>query len=734
MLLLSLTLAIALSLSAVAAYYSIIGLTTIFAASVIPIIIMASVLEAGKLVTTVWLHENWHRAKMTMKVYLVLAVVVLMLITSMGIFGFLSRAHIEQTSANEETLAQIERTVNEIARQEQIISRAETKITQLESSGSGADANIQAQIDKEQERIDRAFDRIAPAIAQQNQTIADARAQDALRTKPYEVQLERLNEELSTLSDQADEYEQRISTLAPDSSASDALLAQAAELEETIVVTTNKLQSTERAKIQEGQAVIGVTSDGLFGSNTRRALETWVNAQRIRIADLQAQAAQLQADNQQTVVAERNRLTALVEQLRGEKTDEIRTRQREVLETIDNVRATESPVIQTARDEIQRLRTSAEDQVANSQQLIERLRQQLAQADKAAEIDAGVDEQTNRIRTAQQELEVLIDEKFTLESENRMQEAEVGPIKYIAELIYGPDANKNTLEEAVRWVIILLVFVFDPLAIVLLLAFTQNLAWRRQDKPKPKTDWEEYERARAQAIANNPGFTVEQPAPPAEEKPEDEPEEEPKVAFEDVDQETLDSEFENEAAEAAALLVHEVAFEDVDQETLDTEFEETDAEPEKTDADFEEEFDEEYEYERDGNVLKQAKKLWKSDNPDKTLKEARRQYNNNQINELPWVEYLDDPRVERPLQLARSFPDEALRGDIVLRIDVVPTELYKFNGAKWIEVSKNSTDVYSHSDEYINYLIEKISSGEYDPELLTDSERQEIELRLQKDI
>ena len=725
MLLLSLTLAIALSLSAVAAYYSIIGLTTIFAASVIPIIIMASVLEAGKLVTTVWLHENWHRAKLTMKVYLVLAVVVLMLITSMGIFGFLSRAHIEQTSANEETLAQIERTVNEIARQEQIISRAEQKITQLESSGTGADANIQAQIDKEQERIDRAFDRIAPAIAQQNQTIADAREQDALRTGPYEVQLERLNEELRTLSNQADEYEQRISTLTPDTSASDALLAQAAELEETIVVTTNKLQSTERAKIQEGQAVIGVTSDGLFGSNTRRALEAWVNAQRIRIADLQAQATQLQADNQQSVQTERNRLTALVEQLRGEKTDEVRTRQREVLETIDNVRATESPVIQTARDEIQRLRQSAEDQVANSQALIERLRQQLAQTDKAEEIDAQVDEQTDRIRTAQQELETLIDEKFTLESENRMQEAEVGPIKYIAELVYGPDANKSTLEEAVRWVIVLLVFVFDPLAIVLLLAFTQNLAWRRQERPK--FDFAQYEQQRAAMMVNNPGFQVDTPEVPAEEVQEVPAEEETEVVFEDVDQETLDLEFEEEAAKATALLEPEVVFEDVDQDTLDEEFKEDDAE-------IEEEFDEDFEYERDGHILKQAKKLWKSDNPDKTLKEARRQYNNNQIDELPWVEYLDDPRVERPLQLARSFPSEALRGDIVLRIDVVPTELFKFNGNKWIEVSKNSTDVYSHSEEYINYLIEKISSGEYDPELLTDSERQEIESRLQQDI
>ena len=132
MILILLTLLVALSLSAVAAYYSIVGLTTIFAASVIPIIIMAGVLEAGKLITTVWLHENWKRAKASMKAYLVLAVIVLMLITSMGIFGFLSRAHIEQTASSVETVAQITRVENEIARQQNIIERAEDKIKQLD--------------------------------------------------------------------------------------------------------------------------------------------------------------------------------------------------------------------------------------------------------------------------------------------------------------------------------------------------------------------------------------------------------------------------------------------------------------------------------------------------------------------------------------------------------------------------------------------------------------------------
>ena len=80
---------VALSISGVAAYYSIIGLTAIFAAAVVPVIIMGVVLEVGKIVTTVWLHQYWFDAKRWMRHYLAAAVIIIMFITSMGIFGFL---------------------------------------------------------------------------------------------------------------------------------------------------------------------------------------------------------------------------------------------------------------------------------------------------------------------------------------------------------------------------------------------------------------------------------------------------------------------------------------------------------------------------------------------------------------------------------------------------------------------------------------------------------------------
>ena len=131
-----LTLLSALAISAVAIYYSIAGLVAIFAAAALPIIVMGTALEIGKLVTAVWLHKYWGKATWWLKTYLTTAVFVLMFITSMGIFGFLSKAHIEQTSAGQESVAQVERIDGEIKRLEDIIDRAEDTIKKLETTGT----------------------------------------------------------------------------------------------------------------------------------------------------------------------------------------------------------------------------------------------------------------------------------------------------------------------------------------------------------------------------------------------------------------------------------------------------------------------------------------------------------------------------------------------------------------------------------------------------------------------
>ena len=475
----------ALSISAVAIYYSVAGLVAIFAAAALPIMIMGGVLEIGKLVTAVWLHKYWSRTVWWLRTYLALAVVVLMLITSMGIFGFLSKAHIEQTSASEETVARVAQIETEIGRLNAVIERADQKIVDLESKGTGADSNIQAQIDKEQERIDKAFERIAPAIEQQNKIIADARGADANRTKPYEDQLKGIQDEILRLEQTAREYEDKIANLDADTSAVEPLLAQIKKIEEDIIRVTNQLQSTEQSQIRAGQAIIGVTSDGLFGTNTRTALAKWVKAQQDRISQIQGEISQLRTNATSTVDSERERLAGVIKDIRERQIKDLKDRELVMLGKIDEVRQTESPVIQTARDEIQRLRKSAEDQVSQSQELIARLQKQLGQSDNTAEIDTLIDEQTDRIRSATSEIDKLTEEKYALQTEYRKLEAEVGPIKYIAEFIYGETADRDLLEEAVRWVIITIIFVFDPLAVLLLIASQYTFAYHRGGNTPP---------------------------------------------------------------------------------------------------------------------------------------------------------------------------------------------------------------------------------------------------------
>ena len=92
-----------------------------------------------------------------------------------------------------------------------------------------------------------------------------------------------------------------------------------------------------------------------------------------------------------------------------------------------------------------------------------------------------------RIKTAETALDTLVEEKSALEGEYRKLEAEVGPIKYIAEFVYGEAADKNMLEEAVRWVIIIIIFVFDPLAVLLLIASQYTFDWRKMPNEKMTT-------------------------------------------------------------------------------------------------------------------------------------------------------------------------------------------------------------------------------------------------------
>ena len=535
----------ALSISAVAIYYSIAGLVAIFAAAAIPIMIMGGVLEVGKLVTAVWLHKYWSQAKWWLKYYLATAVLVLMFITSMGIFGFLSKAHIEQTSASVENVAQVEQIDKQIAQFNAVISRAEDTINKTETSGTGADQNIQAQIDKEQERINTAYDRVKPAIDETNAQLKED-------SKLYTDQIKAVDVELKKLA------------------------------------SISSIDTSDRDAVKLLQQLVGARPDGRYGSGTAKAVKEF------------------------KVGLETKKQTLFVQ------IEELKT---------------------TAKEEVKRLRARAELEIDDSNKLIERLRKQLG-TDTGVDIDAIIDEQNLRIKTANTELDILTEEKFTIEAEYRKLEAEVGPIKYIAEFVYGEAADKTMLEEAVRWVIIIIIFVFDPLAVLLLLAAQYTFQFRREDRYDDNGERlrQDYERARAQAIVDNVPPNYDAPTPPEEEEVE-----EPK--FENVDQETLDKEFDDEfvgleddepkeqpkkkvesSEESSDKNIPNTANRMFYTEELESKKRELELEEQEEDLDW-----------------KDAKQRWKDDHPQSTIKNYKNMYIRGVIDKLPWETYLTKP-------------------------------------------------------------------------------------------
>jgi hypothetical protein len=129
-----LTLFSGLCISAVAVYYSVAGLMSIFAAAAIPIMIMGIFLESSKLVATVWLKRYWSVAPTFLKTYLCLAVIILMFITSLGIFGYLSKAHSDQALPLGNVISQIEHIDSKIKTHQDNILSAKKSLEQLDNA------------------------------------------------------------------------------------------------------------------------------------------------------------------------------------------------------------------------------------------------------------------------------------------------------------------------------------------------------------------------------------------------------------------------------------------------------------------------------------------------------------------------------------------------------------------------------------------------------------------------
>jgi len=356
-----LTLLSALSISGVAIFYSVIGLATIFPGAFWPVVIMGSVLEIGKLITASWVYRNWKFTPILLKTYLTIAVVVLSLITSMGIFGFLSKAHLEQNLA-EDTVTQRIEIINDkieseetyIKRQTLIIERAEKNLTVVVNNNSDA-------IDIEKDNIKAVEDKFKTLLAVETNTIKN------------------LSDRLTVL----------------DKDVSD-------------VLTSNK---------------------------------SFFNEEKA--------AAELKASQK----AERDQIN------KG---------------------------INDAQDRINQLKEDYAIDTAVIQKRIEKLRS--SDVDDKSGVEAKIEIAEANILKAQNNIDDLIIDREPLQAKMIKLEAEVGPVKYIAALAvdWGITEKVDT-SEAVRWIILIIIFVFDPLAVLLLIAANQSLVKRFPVKaPKPQ--------------------------------------------------------------------------------------------------------------------------------------------------------------------------------------------------------------------------------------------------------
>jgi len=547
------TLLSALSLSTIAAYYSIVGLTAIFAAAVIPVIVMGVALETAKVVTTLWLHYNWERAEWKIKTYLVSAVIVLMFITSMGIFGLLSKSHADQ----------------------------------------------------------------------------------AVPTGDIQAQVLLFDEKIKT---QRDNIESSRKALAQLDSAVDQMLAR----------TDTEQGATKSANLRRSQ---------------------------------------------------------------------------------------------------KKERTRLQQDIDDSQKVITKL-----QEDRAP-----------------------IASKF------RQVVADVGPIRYIAALIYGDNTDQNMLEDAVRWVIIIIVAVFDPLAIILLIAATTSIDWAKakklidREKKDSKSNDEkiaallaqkeiEYEQklnaeiksitaniaSSSSAIDTKSVANLVDTATAGVEAANTELSTVIKIMQNDTEQvhqvtaeeKEIVSSMQEEISDlksiteltkdrnallaeqlaASAQLIEELSVKKDQEKTSD--YQVIDAAP-VTEEEVEEVI-------ADAAPVTEEEVIAGTLNADTgvvefavTVPEA------NQTVEEPVLETLPDEPVNTA-NFGITFPSSPVKGDLFLRVDYNPNKLFKWVGGKWIETNKLSTDAYAYSEEYIKLLVAQIGSGETDIDDCTPTEQAQIAEYLEK--
>jgi len=360
-------------------------------------------------------------------------------------------------------------------------------------------------------------------------------------------------------------------------------------------------------------------------------------------------------------------------------------------------------------------------------------------ADKAVAIRRGQAKDRARllqeISAEQKTITQLTEERAPIAAEVRKVEAEVGPIKYIAALLYGDNPDANILEKAVRWVIILLVIVFDPLAIALVLAANASKDWDNEEPVE--------EEHPADVIIPTEPIVTETIEPVTEKEfdikdhpylfkpagshtpPGVEPVG-PQVYKPEPSDATLEPCYKCGTPLIVAPGIGPFCPNkecDVVDNTLGLEPIEITYIPPKPIVETKHP-----EIIEDHNT-----KAFEELDGGYVTYDGKHMHRDVLFNMRPdMLKLVADSARESSTGFGTTFPALAKKGDTFVRVDLLPNKVYKFDGSRWIGINKNQSTSYLYDQEYIKYLVERIEKGEYDIELLSDTEKQQIEEYLTK--
>jgi hypothetical protein len=653
---------ISVIISAIAAWYSVVGLTAIFAAAVVPVMVMGGALEAGKIVATVWLHNNWKRAGIAFKLYLIPAIIFLMLLTSMGIFGFLSKAHGDQSLVSGDAMARVAIYDEKIKISKDNIDANRKALKQLDeavdqvmgrsSDEKGADKAVQIRRSQQKERA-----RLQSEIQAEQKTIT-ALGQEAA---PLRAEFRKVEAEVGPIK--------YIAALIYGDDASQNMLEAAVRWVIILIVV-----------VFDPLALTLILAANKQLEWARKGKGGWIHDEEDRPVEDQPAVAEPAVENAEPTVQSVATEATPTEPVEDLLTEE--EREKKELEEVERF-FWRGRMIARALDADEAERTAAE---ANAQ---------LAEIQIEPDIDAMLTsleeakaEETRLLAEAQQQqemLDTLAAEFETISAQLADEVARKAELELAlqqseqlkADLKSAYDASSSTNQTLAQ---------LNSKTQKDLVDAGNNAARLRIDIGKRDEEinklngWVDQLQADLQAAIalaaerNDRLNELQSQLPPP-----------PTVIVEEV-------------VESAPLDIAPEILHVYDDERLVSKF------------------DKQQEQQEQPEVVPPV------GDPtfDSNLGFSERYF--------PYYnQAVTDDADAGDANFGTEFPENPKKGDVFLRVDFLPTRLFKWNNNKWIEIDKSSNDRLAYNSAYIEHLIEKIRSGEYDIDDVNDAERAEIE-------